>query len=64
MSNKKTKRAIVQDRKLVAIRQRYEVALIAHNLKKTQKEIRDAIAKVGHSRAAIVNFFDDKKYKK
>ena len=51
MSVKKKSRKM--DRKLVAAKQRYEVAPLAKKTKKTQKEVREAVKKVGHSRKAV-----------
>ena len=53
MSFKKTKRGRKQDRKLVAAKQLHEVKVVAKKKRVSQKKVRAAVKKVGHSRKAV-----------
>jgi len=53
MPVKKTKRGRNQDRKLVAGTQLHEVKAVAKKKKVSQKKVRAAVKKVGHSRRAV-----------
>ena len=49
----KTKRGRSQDRKLVAGTQKHEVKTVAKKTKKSQKAVKAAVKKVGHSRKKV-----------
>jgi len=50
----KTKRGRKQDKKLVAGTQKHEVKFVAKKTKKSQKAVRAAVKKVGHSRKKVL----------
>lgn len=52
MADDKTKRG-AQDRARVSVMEDYEVKYLAQKFDVTQKAVKEAVAKVGHSRAKV-----------
>jgi hypothetical protein len=49
-----TKRGRQQDRKLVAGKQKHEVKAVSKKKRVSQKKVREAVKRVGHSRKAVL----------